>query len=126
MELGNAIFGHSRGHAEVPRQAGYEQHVERLFAAIGLDAEGYERAHENDTFAIRPYHWGDCTCPDDDRDIDDADPACEAHLPNLHHKPSGYVLRWYKYPLRDSYANRAITVDEFRAMIDECVASVAR
>lgn len=125
MELGNAFFGHSRGHVEVPRGAGYEQHVNALLKALGNDAEGYGIHFDNAVFTLRPYYWGDCTCPEDGS-IDDADPTCAAHLPNFVHKPSGYVLRWYKYPLRDSYASGELTVAEFAAMIDECVASVRR
>lgn len=61
MELGNMMFGHSRGQFPVVRGAGYEDQLDRLFTVIDPD---YWRdvTFENETFAVRPYYWGDCTC----------------------------------------------------------------
>lgn len=57
MELGNAIFSNSRGEFKVPET--FEPSMSFLFDDLGIgDHEGYE----NDTFVIRPYYWGDCTC----------------------------------------------------------------
>ncbi len=125
MELGNMAFGHSRGEFEVPRGDGYEEEIERLFAVIcePRKRNGYATPFENETFVIRSYWWGDCLCHDDS---EEPLPTCQAHWPNFAHKPSGYELRWYKYPLRDSYANKKLTLAEFAALIDSCIASMVR
>jgi hypothetical protein len=197
MELGNIVFGNSRGPVSIERGEGYERELERLFYAIDPD---YSRdtPYENEVFAIRSYYWGDCTCgfeekdwkwsednkhkphcyqtdynnlPEDvrsawgkdkakhDRAIkeiclrhgiewngglgcavhctcgyqddyqkfreeNDHDKNCPIVLPNFEHKPSGYWLKWYKYPLRDSYASKEIGLKEFRKIIDDCIRSV--
>jgi hypothetical protein len=193
MELGNMVFGNSRGEFSMERGEGYERELERLFYAIDPD---YFRdtPFENDTFAVRSYYWGDCTCGFDAAEWEwceknkhhdscyqtaykaipydwlkqekkhkaavmalcaekgipyDAGRGSAVHctcdyqrlwdewisqnehkddcpivLPNFHHKPSDYRLKWYKYPLRDSYANQELTVKQFRAVIDDCLKSL--
>jgi len=120
LELGNAVFGHSRGEYRVPRNEGRQADLIRLFDAYAPDREsswylsGVE--FENDTFEVHPYCW----CERDDC------PQCgTGEQPNFRHKPSGYSVQWYKYPLRDSWANRRIAIDEFMAIIDDCIASLA-
>ena len=240
MEIGNMVFGNSRGEFAVPRGAGYEEAIYELIQRLECDESPlgnlYVRAFANDVFAVNPYYWGDCTCGYETREAewDDANPhaescyqgdlhrekeametrigycdpvtvadaftvesldgdgsmfsvtpkrlntqepydlrqremdkiyrsLCERHgiawnngygcavhcdcghdkkwaewvatnehkedcpivLPNFHHKASGYKLKWYKYPLRDSYANAEVTAAQFREMIDECMASLA-
>jgi len=49
---------------------------------------------------------------------------CPIVRPNFFYKPTGYELRWYKYPLRDSYANKALTLEQFKRMIDDCIQSL--
>ena len=118
MELGNMFFGNSRGEFSIPRFVGYEDHIERLVdvsTKTGYSPLGrrmIEEGFENETFAIRPYYWGD----------DDA----IAELPNFHFKPSDYRVKWYKYPLRDSYQNQELTVEQFGKIIDACIESVKR
>lgn len=207
MELGNLVFGNSRGEVEVPRLAGFEQELFRLFDAYVSERDNSWREYgvefENDVFSVTPYWWGECTCGWEDVDDGherayalehrpecyqteymalpcrlgeeerwairalyekrgwdttaknwwygcggrcDCDyderyasilaeyavqfgyeghrPDCKLVTPNFLHKPSGYALSWYKYPLRDSYANRVVSLAEFRRMIDECVASI--
>ncbi len=221
MELGNYFFGNSRGEYPVPRDAGYEKELERLFDACTPDREdewGYRRIEEfeNDVFSVFPYYWGDCTCGYADKEYewveankhrpdcyqselerrlaDDEEKhkvhsemlmasgddevtewevtrefkrrvmkqlcdemgiewndgyGCWAHCtcdykdkwrafcannhhtpdcllvrPNFHYKPTNYQLRWYKYPLRDSYANQKLTLSQFRKMIDHCIQSL--
>lgn len=46
---------------------------------------------------------------------------CAYVLPNFVYKPTGYELEWYKYPLRDSYANMEVSEKEFIEMILKCV-----
>lgn len=246
MELGNMVFGNSRGEYPMPRGVGYEEELERLFKKI--DPKYFREVEfENETFSVFPYYWGDCTCGFDDygfgephgeqcyqTELDAAlarwdeengysyiekilwgtsslmpgfeaketrvEPGmtllefrprrdevmerwhelrrkrykfgdelykqltkkyglpmqgCAVHCtcdfderyarwlvsigypeghksdcllvkPNFLYKPSGYSLKWYKYPLRDSYANRKMTLPEFKEMIDECIKSVQR
>ena len=241
MEIGNMVFGNSRGEHHVPREREYETAIYNLIDRLERDSSPlgntYVRAFSNDVFAVNPYYWGDCTCGFEDRcaEWDEANPhsedcyqtelhartvameiridyrspssiadalmvedlegdgsvfavtpkrlntqelydrhrqemdaiyesLCKAHripwnkgygcavhcdcgkderyqkwaaendhaetcpivIPNFHHKPSGYKLKWYKYPLRDSYANAEVSAADFRKMIDECIASLGK
>lgn len=65
MELGNAVFGCSRGEYSIPRIEEYERPFFKLMDAYG-DESGYGDEFENDTFSIKPYYWGDCTCKYDE------------------------------------------------------------
>jgi hypothetical protein len=38
---------------------------------------------------------------------------CELVKPNFLYKPINFQIKWYKYPLRDSYMNQNITYKEF-------------
>ena len=234
MELGNLVFGHSRGEYPVPRTDFYYDQLFRLFEAIQPDydsSDGLE--YENATFETHMYYWGTCVCGYDERkakwsernkhrencyqtaldllrgawlnahpepegtalsmrveqiDIDSAmislDPVgasdkwrewysekekfmdslydtlcaefkldrkygCAAHCtcdyderwakfletndhkpncpivrPNFLHKPSGLVIMWYKYFLRDAYSNKKLSRRMFKKVIDDCIASV--
>lgn len=51
---------------------------------------------------------------------------CEFVLPNFYHKPTGFSLQWYKYPLRDSYKNQDINYEGFKAIVKDCLISVWR
>jgi hypothetical protein len=199
MELGNIVFGNSRGPVPIERGEGYERELERLFCAIDPD---YFRdtPHENEVFAIRSYYWGDCTCGFEQKDWqwsednkhkpecyqtdyknipekirngflskaqraahdkaikavcekhgipwdggrgcavhcnccyqtdyekwrgeNDHDKKCPIVLPNFEHKTSGFWIKWYKYPLRDSYASREIEIVELRKIVDDCIRSL--
>lgn len=107
MELGNALFGNSRGEVQVDRNIGYEEEIERLTEALEVKTLQEITEWENDTFYVSNYS-----------------PRSSADDPNFIHKPSGLELQWYKYPLRDSYFNRDCTLKEFRQIIDDCVESV--
>ena len=116
MELGNAFFGNSRGEFSIPRFVGYEDQLNRLLAAFEavlspLGRVTLSEEFENEVFSVKPYYWGD----------DEA----EANKPNFHFKPSGYELKWYKYPLRDSYQSIELSVEDFGKMIDKCVESLS-
>ena len=71
--------------------------------------EKYAGQHpfENDTFQIKPYSFGD-----------------ETNDYNFYHKPSGFKLSWYKYPLRAADANMNISHKQFRAILYDCMNSV--
>ena len=51
--------------------------------------------------------------------------SCMLTKPNFLHKPSGLSIKWYKYPLRDAYMNKAISKDQFKKIIADCIRSVA-
>ena len=68
--------------------------------------------YENDTFMVRSYDWG----------LDDeANKRNEYHF---WHKPSGFKLQWYKYPLRDPYVNMDITHEQFLDILRDCTNSI--
>lgn len=66
MEIGNLIFGNSRGNFPIKRGKGFERELGRLFDAYAPNRDNSWREYgvefENDTFAVFPYYWGDCTC----------------------------------------------------------------
>lgn len=204
MELGNIVFGNSRGEYPVPRTDEWYRPLVRLFEAIDPDRDNSWREYgvefENEVFSVMPYYWGDCTCgfvekerawceqnqhretcyQIDYRKIDNKggkwinydawleryvkplyikhgfsiegedwwhgcaircscdyqerwekftaenshSKDCPIVKPNFAHKPSGFELQWYKYPLRDSYMNQDISVEQFNQIIDDCIESV--
>ena len=63
---------------------------------------------ENDVFKIKKYDWND----DDNNDY------------HFWHKPSGFKLQWYKYPLRSPMANMEITHEQFLAIVRDCFNSL--
>ena len=70
MELGNLVFGHSRGEYPVPRtDFYYYNQLFRLFEAIDPKYDhSYGLEFENEVFSTFPYYWGDCTCGYDKRE----------------------------------------------------------
>ena len=118
MELGNAIWGHSRGEYEIERFPAQDYFGE-FFEAAGLDAFGW--CNENsvlykymddkgmintELFSIFPYYWGE------NEELES--------LPNFTYKPEGIEIRWYKYPLRDSYSNVELSTEKMQQIIDAC------
>lgn len=109
MELGNAVFGNSRGKYPIEQVTGFEDEIARLFAVIcPYDSAGLE--FDNHIFSVFPYYWGD--------------EKIFATKPNFLFKPTGFSIQWYKYPLRDSYTSQNITLNEFREIITQCLDSV--
>lgn len=119
MELGNMLFGNSRGEYSISRHEWFEEEIIRLFKHLGLD-ECYGGEYENEIFSIFPYYWGDCTCGCDE-DKGDHKPECLLLKDNFVHYPTDLHIKWYKYPFRDSYSNRQISIEEFVAIIDDCI-----
>jgi hypothetical protein len=117
MELGNMVFGHSRGEVQMPRQSGFEDELLRLIEELpgGKNAGGYGVHFSNDVFEMHPYCW----CDKEDC------PQCETgEQANFLYKPTGYEIRWYKYILRDAYASAPMKIGKFSEMIDACIASL--
>lgn len=238
MEIGNALFGISRGEFPIEREEGFEEELFRLFDVIAPDSSDSWREYgmdfENGVFSVFPYYWGDCTCGFDEKDSQwseenahephcyqsalkqaldewlkenpepeaemfntsfeevetgitlftavsarspsadmwrewhdakqkieekiyhrlctefdvDRDYGCAVHCtcdfkerrkqfheenhhsencpiikPNFLYKPTGFAIKWYKYPLRDSYMNQNISLDEFKSIISKCIES---
>lgn len=109
----------------------------------GLGGEnGYGVDFENDTFVMRRYYWGDCDCGF--LDAEDAFSAeyehknvpwekfahnghtdtCAVVLPNFLHKPTGVMVRWYKWIGRDNEVENHDGHD-FKRIIADCVRSLA-
>lgn len=70
-----------------------------------------------------------CTCGYEKKWSDflsrnDHAPDCPIVTPNFTYKPTGYQIQWYKYPLRDAYANQKITALEFLRIVFRCLESL--
>lgn len=120
MELGNLLFGHSRGDFKVDRVLQDSSEWNRLISLSDSDFYGYTSikdiendggGYENGVFTIRPYWWGD-------------DDAPQAQMPNFLYKPIGFEIRWYKYPFRDSYMNRNLSIDKIKEIFWHCAESI--
>ena len=120
MELGNMLFGNSRGDYAVNRS------LEPLFLdalrRAGFDERGFRRGWESDRPAPTPYN-ADATAthhfviqPYVDDDLENA-----ALVPNFLDRTTGLKLRWYKKPLRDSYANYQLTEEMLVPILDRLV-----
>jgi len=121
IELGNLLFGYSRGEYEFPdRELVDSAEWQGLLEATKSDCYGYtdcasendRGGYENDVFSIRPYWWGD----------EDNEVECEA--PNFLYKPTGFEIRWYKYPFRDSYMTENLTSEQILEIFKKCAESV--
>ena len=115
MEMGNILFGNSRGEYAVEPRGDYQEAFCDFLFRNGFDGYGVhefrkERDFENDTFIIRPYYWGE------DEEI--------AQLPNFVYKPTGLEIKWYKYPMRDAYSNQDIDIESFKAVLRRCEESM--
>lgn len=107
MEIGNMLFGHSRGRYPIDRGKYQDRFCEMLYYA-GYDNYGcQDKDNVSSHFIVRPYWWGDGEDPD-------------ANLPNFECKELGLEIRWYKYALRDSYSNIPFT-DELMEKLEDMV-----
>ena len=116
IELGNLLFGNSRGNFLIERGP-WEDVFYDFLHDNGFDGYGYKNdstdlVFENETFSIRPYYWGD------DETI--------AELPNFVYKPTGFTISWYKYPFRDAYASHDISDETFYEMLKDCERSLRK
>lgn len=103
MELGNILFGNSRGDYPFPdRHLVNCKEWERLREVCQCDAYGFtsDEKHktqfggfENEVFIINPYTY----------------------------KPTGFTIDWYKYPFRDSYMNKDLSRKELKEIWKDCI-----
>ena len=120
MELGNLLYGNSRGQFSMDRtifQPMFQEFLDKIHVdtyGIPEKPQSYGKAGtptiETDKFLIRPYYWGD-------------DPEIQA-LPNFVYKPMQLQICWYKYTLRDAYSSHDLTPDQMQAILNDCIASV--
>lgn len=75
---------------------------------MGNLGQSWDNIFENDTFVVRAYDWEDW---DEDLSRNDW---------HFWHKPSGFKLEWYKYPLRSPWANMDITHEQFLNILYDC------
>lgn len=126
MELGNALFGHSRGQFHVERTSELCSLLSDLLTGLGLSSYGHldDMVVERMRDARVHYDWLKAT----DRGVDVHDPLShklllrtraywwgdgddpQADLPNLEIPDLDFTLSWYKYAFRDSYTNQALTL----------------
>ena len=67
---------------------------------------------DNEVFAVRPYNWSET---EDSEDLNSW---------HFWHKPSGFKLEWYKYPLRGALVNMNIDHEQFYAILQDSMNSV--
>ena len=116
MELGNILFGNSRGLYHVEPREEYQDAFCEFLESIGCDCYGWNHRiagnkTETDMFIVRPYYWGE----------DEA----MAVLPNFVYKPTGLEISWYKYPMRDAYSNQDVSIEDFKKILSECAKSMS-
>lgn len=69
------------------------------------------------TFCVRAYNWHE---PDDANYKDTNDLFNHNNEWHFWHKPSGFKIQWYKYPLRDAYSNMQISHEQFWDILYDC------
>lgn len=115
MEIGNMIFGNSRGAHPIDRakwqQVFYDRPGVSKLSGDDVPPDGNWRivhlgGHHywtNDRWIFMPYYWGE--------------DAMVQRLPNFVDLVTGIEIQWYKYPMRDAYSNVPIP-DEWWSTID--------
>lgn len=80
----------------------FEREVNQVLWFSVFD-ETFEFGYENNTFKTKPYDWDN-----------------EENDYHFWHKPSGFKLQWYKYPLRSPMVNMEITHEQFLSILRDC------
>ena len=112
MELGDLIFGNSRGEFLLKnRDLVNCEEWKKLLKLTNCDSYG---RCDNETgefdcelFTIRSYYWGD----DEE----------EMTKPNFVYKPIQFTIDWYKYPFRDSYMNQNLNDEQIKEIWQKCI-----
>lgn len=123
MELGNLLFGNSRGEFPILDREIWQDTFWKYFDIDEFDYHCYymkseddpdhttdRGGYKNDVFTINPYYWGE------DENI--------MSEPNFIYKPTGLEIQWYKYPFRDAYLNQDISLDEAKKIWEDCIKSM--
>jgi len=63
-------------------------------------------------------HWHKFLAENDHSD------DCMLTKHNFLYKPTGFYLDWYKYPLRGSYMNMDLNIEQFKEIISICIKSL--
>ena len=106
MELGNMMFGHSRGEFAFPDRSLARSEEWKALSKIDIEYDGID----NEVFTIRPYSY--------------TDDEMEETLPNFVYKPTGFEINWYKHAFRDSYMNQALDIPQILDIFKKCVESI--
>lgn len=88
----------------VPRYINQELFNNILLDIVKDEFDNQYKDIINDTFELRHYDW-------------DAEGYTK---PNFYHKPSGYKLWWYKYPLRGAESNMKVSIKQFADILYDC------
>ena len=127
MELGNMIFGNSRGTYEFPDRDLVDSKEWRSLLSLACDGDFYGYGGEHfphnerggvttELFEINPYYWGECDCVGEEHA-----PDCPCLRHNFTYKPTGFWIDWYKYPFRDSYMSEDISKRQLKRMWKNCI-----
>jgi len=140
--------GHSKAEKLEHRDSCYQHEYDRLRERLRPYGESENGFYRELALLYQKYGWDTtspdwwhgcalrCTCDYDERlekiyeeyarefGHEGHKPDCMLMKPNFFYKPTGYSLKWYKYPLRDSYANRNLSPEEFEDMIYRCIQSL--
>ena len=126
-EIGNLLFGHSYGKYSVHPREDMERVFQPFLEKFDCDMYGnlpyadnkpvlppntraITTGFGNDVFEIHPYYWGS------DEELE--------NVANFIYRPLDLELRWYKYPLRDSWSNIELNPDMLRDICNKCLESV--
>lgn len=135
MEIGNFLFGHSRGAYPIDRELFEKITLENFRSLLNvINCDGYGRYRGTNSrfrtllggfgcnlFEINPYYWGDCDCDANAKETHKD--YCSLSIPNFKYRTNtGEVIeiRWYKYPFRDSYSNVELSAEMFASIISDC------
>lgn len=145
MELGNLLFGHSRGIYHITDRDVFE-HIFQKLLARGFDRYGvlcdeklerqycrtktsqYTNAKIYSSATDNPDYHPHLHCFDNGVFMinpyywGDAEDLME--LPNFVYYPEDIEIRWYKYPFRDAYTNKELSSEKFKEIIDNCLKSL--
>lgn len=74
-----------------------------LYDLVKPELDRNNGVYINDVFELRDYSY--------DTEVRHNDE------PNFYHKPSGFMMWWYKYPLRDAITNMELSYEDFASVL---------
>lgn len=75
----------------------------------------------------KPVWIGNCECDfafDNKHGFKDHAFWCRCDQPNFIHKPTAFILSWYKHPIRGNSCNKDISYDEWKKILESCLKSL--